>query len=267
MLLRDDSFVRPQDLGNRADPAVLFARSYLLIRTIVGLIGIVLPFVFILGEAFFLRAGVHVRGSISAYYHTSMRDIFVGGLCVIGFLLASYMAGQNKRTDYTLSLVAGVAVIGVALFPTSRPGLAADAPRCGTMPAPSGCTPVQQWLGETLAASVHFSFAAVFILCLAAICFYFANHEVNRPDGGSARAARLQRSCGVVILAAVGWVGLGGILGATIWELTPLYLGEVVSVWAFALSWLVNGRAWWERLKPRRAVVEATEAHGEMQAA
>ncbi len=29
--------------------------------------------------------------------------------------------------------------------------------------------------------------------------------------------------------------------GAGIWELTPLYIGEVVSVWAFAASWLVAG--------------------------
>lgn len=54
---------------------------------------------FIIGEAFFLRAGVQVRGSISAYYHTSMRDLFVGGLTVVGFMLLTYMAGRKNRPD------------------------------------------------------------------------------------------------------------------------------------------------------------------------
>src|SRR5262245_37520720 len=98
-LFSGDTFVRQDDLTDRRDPAVLFARSYLWIRAILGFLGIALPLIFIIGEAYFLRAGVHVRGSISAYYHTPMRDFFVGGLCVIGFLLATYMLGQSKRTD------------------------------------------------------------------------------------------------------------------------------------------------------------------------
>src|SRR5262249_44338468 len=69
-----------------------YTRSYRAMRLVVGILGVALPLVFIIGEAFFLRGGVHVRGSISAYYHTPMQDVFVGGLCVIGFLLATYMA-------------------------------------------------------------------------------------------------------------------------------------------------------------------------------
>src|SRR6266496_784753 len=100
MLRLPDGFVRPIDLSNLRDPAVLYARSYLLIRTVVGVIGILLPLAFILGEAVFLGGGVQVRGSISAFYHTSMRDIFVGALCVVGLLLITYMAGQVKRQDW-----------------------------------------------------------------------------------------------------------------------------------------------------------------------
>src|SRR5215467_13881070 len=69
-----------------------YTRSYRLIRLVVGFLGIALPIVFIIGEALFLRGSVHVRGSLSEYYHTSMQDIFVGGLCIIGLLLAAYMA-------------------------------------------------------------------------------------------------------------------------------------------------------------------------------
>src|SRR5262245_64345008 len=74
-----------------------YTSSYRFIRLVIGFLGILLPVIFIVGEAFFLRGGVHVRGSLSEYYHTSMQAIFVGGLCVIAFLLATYLAGECRR--------------------------------------------------------------------------------------------------------------------------------------------------------------------------
>jgi hypothetical protein len=103
---------------------------------VVGFLGILLPILFIIGEAFFLRGGVHVRGSLSAYYHTSMQDIFVGGLCVIGFLLVTYTAGEPRTWDFVASLIAGIALLGVVFFPTSRSGLPPGAPACGSQPEP-----------------------------------------------------------------------------------------------------------------------------------
>jgi hypothetical protein len=245
-----DTFVRPRDLSDLHKADVLYARSYLLIRTVVGVIGVLLPVAFIIGEAFFLRSGVHVRGSISAYYHTSMRDLFVGGLTVVGFLLITYMAGQWKRPDWWLSLVAGIAVLGVVVFPTGRPNIPDQAPLCGSTPEPAGCSPVQQWLGETVVAGVHFACAAVFILSLAVISFYFARREREEKRTGYAGAARLQTVCGWLILAAVAWAVIGGALGWDLWELTPLYVGEVVAIWAFAASWLTGSRHLWQRVLP-----------------
>jgi hypothetical protein len=227
---------RPDDLRDHTDPNVLYALSYLVSRAVIGILGIVLPFVFIVGEAAFLRGGVHVRGSLSAYYHTSMRDLFVAGLCVTGFFLATYLSGEPKTWDFRLSLLAGLAVLGVVFFPTTRPDLLPDAPRCGATPMPPGCSAIQQQLGEKAVAGVHFTFAAVFILSLAGICFVFAGRETGRM-----RAT--VRLCGVAIVAAVVWAAAGGLLKkGTIWELTPLYVGEVVSVWAFGLAWLLKAR-------------------------
>jgi hypothetical protein len=227
----------PDDLTDHTNRAVLYRLSNLVTRGIVGILGILLPLVFILGEALYLRGGVHVRGSLSAYYHTSMRDIFVAGLCVTGFFLATYLSGETKTADFRLSLVAGVAVLGVVFFPTMRPNLLPDAPTCGTTPIPEGCSPIQQQLGERLVAGIHFTFAAVFILSLAWLCFVFAD-----PKREDARMARILRSCGWIILGAVSWVIVGGLLDVTIWELTPLYLGEVISVWAFGAAWLLKAR-------------------------
>jgi hypothetical protein len=260
---RDDTFPRPDDLVH-PDPKdegdALYVRSYLLIRMIVGIIGIVLPIILFIGEAFFLREGVHVRGSISAYYHTSMRDVFVAGLFVTGFFLGTYMAGQSNK-DFWWSLVAGVAVIGVVFFPTQRSHLLDNTPRCGTTPMPDGCSPVQQWLGENLVAGIHFAFAAIFILSLARIGFLFAKREKELEQDSADTSSRtgilssktsrvrILYVCSWVILAAVLLAIVGAVWKFTIWELTPLYMAEVAAVWAFGVSWLLKSRALWSALR------------------
>ena len=104
----------PDDLTDHNKPEVAYRVGILWNRAIIGVLGILLPLVFIIGEAYFLKGGVHVRGSISAYYHSSMRDTFIAGLCIIGFFLATYLSGEGKTLDFALSLVAGLAVLGVA---------------------------------------------------------------------------------------------------------------------------------------------------------
>jgi hypothetical protein len=227
-----------------------YTRSYRVIRLVVGFLGILLPIIFIIGEAAFLRGGVHVRGSLSEYYHTSMQDIFVGGLCVIGFLLATYMAGEARTWDFWASLIAGVAVLGVVFFPTTRSGLPPGAPACGSVPEPPGCSPVEQALGEHQTAVIHAACAIVFIFFLAVMSFLFATSEVlpekdRIPAPGGPRPSTFQNpvrfwihtTCALVILAAGAWA----FAGAGVWELTPLYIGEVASVWAFGVSWIVAG--------------------------
>ena len=44
------ALIRPDDLSDKDDPRVLYFRSYLLIRAAVGVIGVVLPLLFIIGE-------------------------------------------------------------------------------------------------------------------------------------------------------------------------------------------------------------------------
>lgn len=238
--LTTDTFKRPDDLTDSDDPKVLYARSYLLNRMVIGVIGVLLPTLLFIADSLFLRGAVSVRGSLSAYYHTPARDLFVAALCVTGVMLLTYMAAQASTWDFWLSSAAGVAVLGVALLPTKRPNQDVSAPLCGpdSIPVPPGCTQLQQAFGETAVATIHYICAAIFILGLAAICFLFAHRE--QIHGGSTARARLHRLCGVLILAAVAWVGLGSALNVEIFSFTPLYVGEVVSVYAFGLSWFMK---------------------------
>jgi len=225
--------------GLARDPARLYAESFLVIRLMVGFLGILLPFIFIVGEALFLKGGVHVRGSLSAYYYTPMRDIFVGGLCALAFLLSIYKVGELTGWDFWLTLVAGQAALGIVFFPTLRPGLPPGAPPCGAVPIPPGCTPVQQALGEATTSAIHFVFALIFFICLAAVSFLFASRDRKIKQG--LPMAQIQVLCGMTILTAVVWATVGGLLRINIWELTPVYTAEVVAFWAFGCSWLLKG--------------------------
>ena len=247
---------------------VAYTRSYRVMRLVVGFLGVALPLVFIIGEAFFLRGSVHVRGSISAYYHSPMQDVFVGGLCVIGFLLATYMAGEHRTWDFWASLIAGLAVLGVVFFPTTRSGLPADAPACGSVPQPLGCSTVEQALGEHQTAVIHGISAIVFIFFLAVMSFLFATSEVlpkQDPARGGPKPKVFRNpvlfwvhtACALVILAAGAWA----FAGAGIWELTPLYIGEVAAIWAFGISWIIAGidRTAPYRVRPVAAQAQAAQ--------
>src|SRR5437899_11536622 len=73
------------------DPVVL---SYLGLRRAVGMIGFLLPVVLAIGKIVLESPGL--QHSISAYYYTVVRDVFVGSLCAIGVFLASTQ-GYDRR--------------------------------------------------------------------------------------------------------------------------------------------------------------------------
>lgn len=209
-------------------PGLMYVRSYLLIRLLIGLLGWSLPVLVVVG-ALVLGDDDPWKGSLSAYYHSGMRDVFVGALSATALFLLCYMTFE-RNWDNALSVGAGVGALGAALLPTS---------------GGQTLTPVQELLGETLVAALHFVFAAVFILALAAICHLFGRREAVRP-GRSAeqrrRGRRLHWTCAGVVVGAVVFILLGAVLpmpgpidGRT------LFVGETVAVVAFGISWFVKG--------------------------
>ena len=63
-----------------------YVLSYLDLRRWVGTIGIALPFVLIFGKLIFEGGGL--LPSISAYYYSVMRDVFVGSLAAVAVVRA-----------------------------------------------------------------------------------------------------------------------------------------------------------------------------------
>ena len=88
--------------------------SYMALRKFVGGIGVLLPFVLYAGN---LIIGDGVQPSMSGYYYTPMRDVFVGALCALAIFLITY-EGWN-RADTVITNAAGICTVGTAWCPTA----------------------------------------------------------------------------------------------------------------------------------------------------
>ena len=164
-----------------------------------------------------------------------MRDLFVGTLSATGVFLITYKVFEHTL-DNILSIVAGVAVMGVALFPTSRP------PDIATP-----LTPLESRLGEARVAIVHYICAGIFIVLLGVITLIFGIREGRRSqwrDGERARRSptfwkRFHWGCAAAIGLALAFMGVSEI---TRWfSHYSLIVGETAAVFAFGVSWLMKG--------------------------
>lgn len=228
---------------SRPDAGVLYLRSYLLMRAVIGFIGVALPFALVLGDWGLERGSPLVRGSLSAYYYSGMRDVFVGALCVTGLFLLTYKVFEHNL-DNMLSTVAGVAALGVALFCTNRPGS-----------PPVALTPLQARLGEDRVATVHYTCAAVFILSLGIISLYFGIREGRRTEHVGRLSPlfwrRFHWTCSAGIGVAVLFIAVCELTG---WlQRYDLIVGETLAVLSFGVSWLMKGLELRVLLGPRPA--------------
>src|SRR5258708_33390782 len=124
-------------------------RSYLFLRSGIGIIGVALPVVLVIG-AILLDQRFEFLDSMSSYHYSVMRDVFVGSLWAIGIFLICY---QYDHLDDLVSTVAGFCAIGLSLFPTP--------PDCP--PSNMNCaTELQIRIGVA-----HFLFATGFLVALA----------------------------------------------------------------------------------------------------
>ncbi|MFI5611056.1 DUF998 domain-containing protein [Amycolatopsis sp. NPDC051903] len=213
-------------------------RSFLFLRRAVGVLGLALPFVVVIGKE--LLEGGGLLGSLSGYYYSDLRNVFVGTLCAIGVFLISYRG--YGRIDDIAGNVAAVAAIGVALFPTS----------------PTAPTPLERTIGIA-----HLVFAGIFFLTLAFFClFLFTKSDDPSPRGRKAVRNTIYRVCGGVMLASLALILINALFfdAATV-SLHPAVWLESLAIIAFGVSWLVKGEALLADLPhDRTEVVQANPA-------
>ena len=207
--------------------------SYHRVRTALGVLGIFLPLSLILGG---WETSGQIEPTISDFFHTKMRDVYVGTLSAIGIFLISYRGYRRNDdeilSDNVLATTAGLAAFGLAFFPNANGGTGAD-------------TITQVVLGEKAAMNVHFISGSLFFFCLALFCY------IQFPKAAQKSRRKIYLACGHIIILSL----MGLIIGSFLKRYGPapvqsfvidwriIFWAEAIGIWAFALSWLVKGKA------------------------
>ncbi|GAA4426627.1 DUF998 domain-containing protein [Actinokineospora soli] len=193
--------------------------SYLYLRRAIGLLGMALPLVLVVGQ--FLIDG-RLFYSISGYYYSDLRDIYVGAMCAIGVFLLSYRG--YAPVDDLVSNIAAVAAIGVALFPTKPP---------------SGAT-----ASDEVFAVLHVVFAGVFFLSLAYFCLVLFRRSTGEDPTTERKLKRngVYVVSGLIILASLAlMVVIGLFFDRQLHDLRPMLWLEFAATFAFGVAWLTKG--------------------------
>ena len=206
--------------------------SYQELRKLVGFLALAFPLVLVIGAV--LRCsvpGVELQSSISGYYHTAMRDVFVGTLCVVAFFLFSYRGYRDSPWDAIAAKVACVFALGVAGFPT---GVEAPYPACTMVPS----TTIPSWVG-----TVHYAFAAALFATLAVFSLVLFTKSKGGMTAAKKKRNVIYRVCGVVMCLCMVLI----LLYRVFFDHTPLraykpvFWLEATALWAFGVSWLTKG--------------------------
>lgn len=199
--------------------------SYKLLRKLIGTIGVFLPIILGVGMLFFDKENF-IQDSISDYYGTDLRDVFVGFLFALGFFLFSYKGYKAKgkgllHNDHFFAILGGVFALCVALFPTTS--------ESGTIRA------------------IHLTSAVLLFAIFTIFCLVIFRRGVAIDDRSDMKIFRnkFYMWCGILIIVFVVGAGLSFFLmdEETRRETDIIFWCETFALWVFGFSWLVKGEA------------------------
>jgi hypothetical protein len=194
-------------------------------RQLIGYIGLALPVLLYLLAGARPTTGLerwNVLGSISAYFYTGAVAAFVGMLVALALFLLTYRGYANRyqRFDRIAAIIAGIAALAVAFFPTG---------------APIPDLEVSWWSPGS--AVIHYVAAIVLFGSFAFFSLFLFRLGSDRSPPDKRRQNTIFLVCGLTIVAAMIWAGFNG------WTKKSIFVPESVALTAFAFSWLVKGRA------------------------
>jgi peptidoglycan/LPS O-acetylase OafA/YrhL len=188
--------------------------TYFWSRVGTAVIGILFPLIlWLIG----LKFGVELQGSISAYYHTPMRNVFVGILFAVGASLYLYR-GYNMLENIVLN-IAGILALCIALLPTS----AVTELKCDTFTAPY----------------LHGISAISFFILIACVCIFDLSgtlEEIDEPRKSFYQ--NLYRILGGLMIVFPLSSALLLLLTKETGSL--IFWVELAGVWVFSAYWFVK---------------------------
>ena len=195
------------------------ALSYLGLRRTVGIICMALPFALMIGGTIFC-GHFSTEHSISFYYHTCMRDLFVGSMCAVGLFMCFYY--DNTWKDQAMGICAGVGAFGVAVFPTTF----------------DHDNPVWQGTAHNISAGVFFGS----LIILSALLF-----PHKRKEGDSSQFKKDYRRLRNIIYWICAGIMTVSVLCLLIYEADDnhdvhiMFWCETIALFFFGISWIVKG--------------------------
>ncbi len=218
---------REQDLSNRAH------------RLLIGYLGLLLPALIYVIASVRPTADLppwHLLGSVSAYYYTRAVGVFTGMLFALALFLFTYRGYHGEWADKVVGKIAGLAAIGVPLFPTDpiRPALQAS------------------WW-KPFMGKVHLGAAVVLFACFIVFALWLFR-KTSVPAGRKRPREKTVRNyiflaCGCVMAAAMAWALIAHLTGG------PIFWPETLAIEAFAISWLAKGQAHLSFVRPGQALL------------
>lgn len=213
----------PEPLDNE------FVISYFKLRKAIGWLGLLMPIIVRLGAR--VLEGIPSNESISAYYYTSMRDVFVGTLAAIGVFLFCYR-GPDKQ-DNVLTNIAGLCAVGIGLFPTERIYHPLIVQRFANVLSPE-CYSNHGPLGY------HIYIVAAFFLIIS----YLTTFRFRKQSQPYLTKQKLRRNKIYVVCGIVMFVMLIAIVAIkAINRQSSIFWPETIAIVAFGIAWLTKGQA------------------------
>lgn len=199
--------------------------SYMTLRKAVGILSMIMPLVLSVGYVL-AGQGTEIKASISHYYHSPMRDFFVGLLSAVGLFMFCYKGPE--KVDGIAGNLAGTFAIGTALLPTYHGGIPPDE-------------------AAILIGQFHLAAATAFFLVLSyfSLCLFTKTKTGQVPGRMKLKRNRVYRICGVAMLVFLTLIALYLVLlkGRIPWldQVKPVFWFETFALWAFGISWLTKG--------------------------
>jgi heme A synthase len=226
--------------------------SYLTMRKTVGWLGMLLPFLLLIGNYVLNQAGIFTnpdfvqltgeyqyqeagswKSSVSHYYYTTVGEFFTGTLCAVAMFMICYtghtLRPQDKGlSDNAMTNLAGLFAIGVASFPTTSDTNMSDN--------------LRSFLSSELIGWVHYGFAFLFFLVLALMCIINFRRAENPDLFGTGPDDPFYLRCGILMLV---WIGLVPICAQVdvLERNHSTFILEAFALITFGVSWLKKGKA------------------------
>jgi len=205
--------------------------SHVTLRRWIGILGILLPAVCGLGG--WLWASLFLQQSISFYYHTNVRDYFVGILVVVSLFLITYK-GYEKR-DNILTTITGIFGLGVVTFPC-------------LLDKEVGCPIGFFQLNQECSNTIHQICSVFFFGLLAANSYFLFTKTDKKKELWVNKGKRnfLYKACGILMgITLAALIVIVEVNEHFVEENNIVFWFETIMVVSFAVSWLVKGETIW----------------------